>query len=112
MESIGEAAMFAEKNGVDRVKLIDMLSHTLFAGSIYQNYGKRIAEKTFPPAGFQLKLGLKDVNLMLETAEQIQLPLPLASLLHDRLLAGVAKGRGGHDWIEIVRGISDDAGVK
>ena len=109
MEAMGEAALFAEQNGVDRSKLIDMLSHTIFASSIYQNYGKKIAERNYTPVGFQLKLGLKDVNLVLHTAEQVELPLPLASLLHDRFLSGIAKGRAEHDWIEIVEGISDNA---
>lgn len=111
MEALGEAALLAEKNGVDRVKMIDMLTHTIFAGPIYQGYGKRIAEKSFTPVGFEMNLGLKDVNLVLDTAERSLLPLPLASLAHDRLLAGVAKGRGKHDWAELVLGISDDAGL-
>jgi 3-hydroxyisobutyrate dehydrogenase-like beta-hydroxyacid dehydrogenase len=112
MEAMGEVAMLAEKNGVDRSKMIDMFSHTLFASSIYQNYGKKIAEKNFSPVGFEMKLGLKDVNLVLDVAEQSQLPLPLASLAHDRFVSGLAKGRGDHDWMEIVLGVSDDAGMK
>jgi 3-hydroxyisobutyrate dehydrogenase-like beta-hydroxyacid dehydrogenase len=112
MEAMGEVALLAEKNGVDRSKMIDMFSHTIFASSIYQNYGKRIAEKNFSPVGFEMKLGLKDVNLVLDVAEQSHLPLPLVSLAHDRFVSGIAKGRGEHDWMEIVLGASDDAGMK
>jgi 3-hydroxyisobutyrate dehydrogenase-like beta-hydroxyacid dehydrogenase len=112
IEALGEVALLAEKNGIDRIKMIDMLTSTIFTGSVYQGYGKRIAEKNFTPVGFELGLALKDVNLVLAVAERSQLPLPLASLAHDRLLAGIANGLGKHDCTEMVRGISDDAGIK
>ncbi|MCM2532242.1 hypothetical protein NDK43_07310 [Neobacillus pocheonensis] len=57
-----------------------------------------IAKKIFEPAGFQLKLGVKDCNLVLNEANATQTPLPLASLLHNRLLASAAKGRENQDW--------------
>lgn len=112
MESVGEICVLAEKNGVDCTKLIDMLSQTLFSCPIYQGYGKKIAAKDFTPVGFQMKLGLKDINLVLNAAEQSQVPMPFASHLHDRFLSGIARGRGERDWMEITRGISDDAGTE
>ncbi len=111
MEAIGETLTMAEKHGIDRSQLIDMYSQTMFACPIYQNYGKMIAERRFTPVGFLLQLALKDINLVLDSAEQAQTPMPLASLLHDRLLRGVALGRGESDWVEMTRMISEDAGL-
>ena len=98
MEAMAEALTLAEKSGLDRSAVIEMFTQTMFAAPIYQNYGKMIAEKRYTPVGFQQKLGLKDVNLVREVAEYAIMPMPLASLMHDRLLAGVAKGRGEMDW--------------
>jgi 3-hydroxyisobutyrate dehydrogenase-like beta-hydroxyacid dehydrogenase len=70
-----------------------------------------IAERRFTPVGFLLQLALKDINLVLDSAEQAQTPMPLASLLHDRLLRGAALGRGESDWVEMTRMISEDAGL-
>ena len=63
------------------------------------------------PAGFYLSLGLKDVSLVLQTADSAKMPMPLASLLHDRLMTGVAQGRGEMDWSALSLGVSEDAGL-
>jgi 3-hydroxyisobutyrate dehydrogenase-like beta-hydroxyacid dehydrogenase len=112
MEAMGEALTLTEKNGIDRSAFIDMIGHTLFACPIYQNYGKMIAEKRFTPVGFQMRLGLKDINLFLDSADQVQAPMPLGNLLHDRLLSGVARGQGDVDWAEFTRFISQAAGIE
>lgn len=111
MEAMGEAFTLVEKNGIERTAFADMISQTLFACHIYKGYGKMIAEKHFTPVGFQMQLGLKDVNLVLDRAEQSRVPMPLGSLLHDRLLSGLAKGRQEADWAEMTRSISEDAGL-
>jgi 3-hydroxyisobutyrate dehydrogenase-like beta-hydroxyacid dehydrogenase len=112
MEAMAEALTLAEKSGLDRSAVIDMLSSTLFAAPIYQNYGKMIAEKHHMPAGFQQVLGLKDMDLVRDSADQVRMPMPLASLLHDRLLAGVAKGRGEMDWSALSLDVLEDAGLE
>jgi 3-hydroxyisobutyrate dehydrogenase-like beta-hydroxyacid dehydrogenase len=71
-----------------------------------------IAQEQYQPAGFKLSLGLKDVTLALQTARDSQMPMPLASLLHDRLMAAVAKGRGDIDWTGLALEISEEAGIK
>lgn len=111
MEAMAEALALAEKNGIDREAVISMLGQTLFSAPVYQNYGKAIAEKRHTPAGFQLSLGLKDINLALDTAEEAKMPMPLASLLHDRLMASVAKGRGEMDWSALSLDVLDNAGL-
>lgn len=66
----------------------------------------------YEPVGFRLALGLKDITLALQTARESQMPLPLASLLHDRLIAAVARGRGDSDWTSIALSISEEAGLE
>lgn len=111
MEAMAEALTLAEKNGLERSKVIDMFGQTSFACPIYQNYGKVIAEERYTPAGFLLSLGLKDVDLVLQTAESAKMPMPFASLLHDRFLTAIAKGRGDMDWSALALGASEDAGI-
>ena len=80
--SVREALSMAEKNGVDPKAVIDMLTQTLFSAPIYKNYGKRIAEAFAP---FQSAIPLKDVGLIQKTAQQVESPTPIASLLHELL---------------------------
>src|SRR2546422_7037992 len=43
------------------------LFRSLFACPVYQGYGKQIAENSYEPPGFRLSLGLKDIDLVLQT---------------------------------------------
>ena len=111
MEAMAEAFTMAEKNGVSRETVYNVLTQSTFANPLYQNYGRMIAEHHYIPAGFQLALGLKDVSLALQTAAGAQVPMPLASLLRDRLTAQMAKGRSDLDWSALALGVSEDAGL-
>jgi len=112
LETMAEAFVLAEKNGVDPAGVADMLGATLFACPIYQGYGKFILQGEFEPARFRLVLGLKDVNLALQTAAASQLPMPIASLMRDRLLAAVAKGRADWDWTAVALESAENAGLR
>jgi 3-hydroxyisobutyrate dehydrogenase-like beta-hydroxyacid dehydrogenase len=83
----------------------------LFAAPAYQTYGGLIARREFEPAGFAASLGLKDVRLVLAAAEKLQVPLPVASVLRDRLLALVATGGGHLDWSAVSTLSDRDAGL-
>jgi 3-hydroxyisobutyrate dehydrogenase-like beta-hydroxyacid dehydrogenase len=83
--SLREALSMAEKNGVDPKAVVDMLTHTLFPAPIYQSYGKMIAEKTVTFNHNQSAIGLKDLGFFKKTAQQVESPTPIASLLYDLL---------------------------
>lgn len=112
IEAMAEAFTMAEKSGVDRLKVAQMLTQTLFASPVYQNYGAMVAEKRHQPAGFKLQLGLKDFELVLKTASERRSPMPLASLVRDRLVAALAHRRDELDWSGLALGVLDDAGIK
>ena len=109
--AMAEALALGEKNGIDRGALIAFLGQTMFACPIYQNYGRILAERAYEPAGFKLELGMKDVRLVRDEAEEAQVPMPIADLLHARLLSGLAKGRGDLDWTAIELSVAEDAGL-
>jgi 3-hydroxyisobutyrate dehydrogenase-like beta-hydroxyacid dehydrogenase len=110
IETVGEAVALVDKAGVDRQQYVDILTSTLFAAPAYQTYGGLIARREFEPAGFAASLGLKDVRLVLAAGEQLQVPLPVASLLRDRFLALVATGGGHLDWSALASLADRDAG--
>jgi 3-hydroxyisobutyrate dehydrogenase-like beta-hydroxyacid dehydrogenase len=111
IESVSEAVALVAKAGVDRQQYIDILTSTLFAAPAYQIYGGLIARQEFEPAGMPATLGLKDIRLVLAAAERLQVPLPVASVLRDRLLTLVATGSGHLDWSALVTLAERDAGA-
>jgi 3-hydroxyisobutyrate dehydrogenase-like beta-hydroxyacid dehydrogenase len=94
LEAMGEAFAFAEKRGV-LAPLSDMLKGFL---SPMEEYINRIAARNYTQPGFTLDAGLKDVRLMLEAAGEVQVPLPIASLIRDKCLAAQAHGLSQMDW--------------
>ena len=112
IESVSEAVALVAKAGVDRQQYVDILTSTLFAAPAYQIYGGLIARREFEPAGMPATLGLKDVRLVLAAAEGLQVPLPVASVLRDRLLTLVATGGGHLDWSAVSMLADRDAGAQ
>jgi 3-hydroxyisobutyrate dehydrogenase-like beta-hydroxyacid dehydrogenase len=98
IESLGEAMALVGKAGVDKRQYLDILTSTLFGAPVYATYGGMIARDEFEPAGFAATLGLKDVRLALAAGDDLQVPLPIASLLRDRFLTLLAHGGGQLDW--------------
>jgi 3-hydroxyisobutyrate dehydrogenase-like beta-hydroxyacid dehydrogenase len=98
IESLGEAMALVAKAGVDKKQYLDILTSTLFGAPVYKTYGGLIAGEQFVPPGFAATLGAKDVRLVLAAAEELGVPLPIASLLRDRFIALAANGGGDLDW--------------
>jgi 3-hydroxyisobutyrate dehydrogenase-like beta-hydroxyacid dehydrogenase len=98
IESLGEAMALVGKAGVDKQTYLEILTSTLFGAPIYQTYGGLLAREEFEPAGFAAPLGLKDVKLVLAAGEDLQVPMPIASLLRDRFLTLLANGGAALDW--------------
>lgn len=112
IEAMGEAFTLAQKNGIPRQAVYDLFTSTLFACPVYQNYGKLIAAEHYQPIGAVPSLIRKDFGLLLQEAKTSQVPMPLASLVHDRLTAMVAKGREDRDWAGFAQEVSESAGLK
>ena len=58
-----------------------------------------------------MPLGMKDNRLALEAAEAASVPMPIASLVRDRMLAATAQGMGEADWAAIARISFREAGL-
>jgi 3-hydroxyisobutyrate dehydrogenase-like beta-hydroxyacid dehydrogenase len=98
IEMMAEAFTLAEKNGLPAQTVYEMLTSTLFNAPVFQNYGRILVQQQFEPASFRLALGLKDINLLLDTAQKSSTPMPLADLIRDRLQKSMKDGEGDLDW--------------
>jgi 3-hydroxyisobutyrate dehydrogenase-like beta-hydroxyacid dehydrogenase len=103
MEAIGESAALASNSGVDAQKMWAFFSQTIFNTPLYQNYSKIIVNQQFTPAAFTAQLGLKDLNLVLSQAEQVQQKMPLADLLKHHMQE-VIKKDPEIDWSAVSQG--------
>ena len=112
LESLGEALTLGEKGGVAPEQLLGMLTGTLFGLPVVHGYGGMIVRQQFSPPGFAMPLGLKDMRLVLEAGDSLQVPLPLADLLRSRFLEAMARGKGNLDWSGMTTVIREAAGLR
>ena len=111
IETMSEAFALVAKHGIEERQFYDLFSQSLFACRIFQGYGQSIVDREFEPAGFRLELGAKDVGLALQAGGEAKVPMPIASVLRDRFLNALAKGRGDSDWSAIALSAFEDAAV-
>jgi len=110
IESLGEAIALIGKAGIDRRAYVEILTSTVFNAPAYKIFGPLIADGKFEPAAFAAPLGYKDIRLALAAAETLRVPMPLASLLHDRFLRLLAQGGSHLDWAAVGGLAALDAG--
>ena len=111
IESLAEAFALVRKSGLDPTRFLDVLTESLFAAPIYRTYGPIVASDKFDQTGFKLPLGFKDNRLVLAAAEEASVPMPVASLVHDRFVAAMAQGLANSDWSAIARITYQNAGL-
>lgn len=101
IESMAEGIHLAKKSGVDATIWINMVTQTLFAAPVYINYSSLLLKELFQPAGFALKLGLKDVNLVMKQSNDVKAEMPIGKLMQQRLAESAQNGLGDHDWTAV-----------
>jgi 3-hydroxyisobutyrate dehydrogenase-like beta-hydroxyacid dehydrogenase len=97
IEAMGEATALTESYGVKARDFLDIITNSLFASPSYKRYGGFIANDSYEP-GFKLTLGLKDVNLALDSAKAKHLVLPAAEIVRDNMLRAIDQGLESKDW--------------
>ena len=111
LECMGEVLALLRKGGVDRHLAYDVLTNSLFDSRVHKTYGGKIVEERYSPPGMAAPLAIKDLRLALAEAEHTAVPMPAASLVHDRLVAMVARGWAELDWSALGLLAAVDAGL-
>ena len=111
IEAMAEGMALAEKGGVGKALLHEVLTGTLFDAPIYRNYGRILVEGAYTPPGFKAPLGLKDMRLAGEAAEKYRVPMPLLSLVRDQLIQTIAREGEEIDWSGIGKTVAGNAGL-
>ena len=110
LEVLAELTTVLRKRGHDPQSFVDVMTSTMFDGRVHRTYGSKIVNGNYAP-GFVMPLALKDVRLALAEAEKAGVSLPSVGVVHDRLIAGIARGHEQLDWTALGLVASEDAGI-
>jgi 3-hydroxyisobutyrate dehydrogenase-like beta-hydroxyacid dehydrogenase len=112
LELTGQAFVFAEKRGL-KLELVSGLFKELLHHPAMPVYLDKIRTGSFDDdIGFTLDGGLKDVQLMLDAAAEVHVPIPYASLIRDKCITAQAHGMGQRDWSAFTEVTRISAGEK
>lgn len=91
--AVSEALLFARRNGLDPLTMIQAVQGGAAGSWQLANLGPRIVNRDFKP-GFMIDLMQKDLRLVLQAADLTPACLPAASLVHQLMSAAQAAGQG------------------
>jgi len=109
IESLGEAMALVSKGNIDKRRFLEFLTSGNFNAPVFRIFGELIVADAPAPAGFAAPLAFKDIRLALQAGESLRVPMPFASVLHDRFVELLANGGDKLDWSAIGRVQSRDS---
>jgi 3-hydroxyisobutyrate dehydrogenase-like beta-hydroxyacid dehydrogenase len=111
MQAIAEAFTLVRKYGVDPAVIRDVMSETLFAGSVYPRLADAMLGRSADRAPTTAR-GLEIVGLALDLASTTHVPLPGVEACRDRLLSAIARGNGERPWTAVAEEQARAAGLE
>jgi 2-hydroxy-3-oxopropionate reductase len=100
--TVAEALNFAAKNGVDPAKVREALLGGFAYSKILENHGQRMLDRNFKP-GFKSWMHQKDMNIVMQSAHELGLCLPVAAATAQMFNAMVGAGLGEEDSIAVLK---------
>jgi 2-hydroxy-3-oxopropionate reductase len=104
IQAVGEALLFAAKNGADPAKVREALMGGFASSKILEVHGERMIKGTFDP-GFRINLHQKDLNLALQGAKELGINLPNTANAQQAFSTCVALGGGNWDHSALIKGL-------
>ncbi len=108
IEALAEALVLAQKAGVDPENVLNAISGGLAGSAVLQAKGPMMLNRNFR-AGFRVRLHQKDLRNVLQTAQELNIPLPVTSLVQQMLGALINEGESESDHsalLKFVEGLS------
>lgn len=102
IQGVVEALALARKADVDLEKVREALLGGFAQSRILDLHGKRIIENNFKP-GFKMKLHRKDMDIALQAAKELSVPLYSSALVATLMDAILAKGYGELDHSSLAK---------
>jgi 3-hydroxyisobutyrate dehydrogenase-like beta-hydroxyacid dehydrogenase len=100
--TVAEALNFAARSGVDPARVREALLGGFAYSKILENHGQRMLDRNFKP-GFKSWMHQKDMNIVMQSAHELGLCLPVSAATAQMYNAMVGSGLGEEDSIAILK---------
>lgn len=111
MQGFIEGMVLAVKAGVDPELMFQILDNSAAKAGLISFKAPFIFARNFK-TNFSLRWMHKDMGLMLESAQEMNVPLPATALIHELYGASIAKGYADEDYCAAIKLLEEWAGVE
>jgi 3-hydroxyisobutyrate dehydrogenase/2-hydroxy-3-oxopropionate reductase len=111
LQAFNEGMVLATKAGVDPELMLEVLNNSAAKSGLISYKAPFVFRRDFS-TNFSVKWMHKDIGLMLESASELNVPLPLTGLTQQMFRAAIAKGYGEEDICSTVKVLEEIAGVE
>ncbi|MGA2134123.1 MAG: NAD(P)-dependent oxidoreductase [Bryobacteraceae bacterium] len=111
LQGFNEGMVLAAKAGVDPELMLDILDNSAAKSGLVSAKAPLVLRRAFD-AAFSVKWMHKDIGLMLDSANELHVPVPLTALTSQMFQAAIAKGHGEEDICATIKVLEDWAGVE
>ncbi len=110
MLAAGEALLLAQASGLDLAKTLQAVGGGAGGSWMLVNRGSQVIQRDFRP-GFTIDLQQKDLRLVLESADELGLPLSLTATIHGFYNVLQRQGLGGEGNHALVKALEQLSGI-
>jgi 3-hydroxyisobutyrate dehydrogenase/2-hydroxy-3-oxopropionate reductase len=111
LQAFNEGMVLATKGGVDPKVMLEILSNSAAKSGLIEFKAPYVLNRDFSPQ-FSVKWMDKDIGLMLESGQELKVPLPLTGLTRQMFQAAIAQGHGEEDICSTIKVLESIAGVE
>jgi 3-hydroxyisobutyrate dehydrogenase-like beta-hydroxyacid dehydrogenase len=109
--AFNEGMVLASKAGVDPALMLEVLDNSAAKSGLISFKAPYVFRRDFS-TNFSVKWMHKDIGLMLESAGELDVPLPLTGLTQQMFRAAIARGFGEEDICSTIKVLEEIAGVE
>lgn len=111
LQGFNEGMVLAVKAGVDPDLMLDILNNSAAKSGLVSAKAPLVLRRAFD-AAFSVKWMHKDIGLMLDSANELGVPVPLTALTGQMFQAAIAKGHGDEDICATIKVLEELTGVE
>jgi 3-hydroxyisobutyrate dehydrogenase/2-hydroxy-3-oxopropionate reductase len=109
LQAFNEGFVLSTKGGVPPRLMLDIINNSAAKSGLVALKAPLVFERNFAP-NFSVKWLEKDMDLMLESAAELNVPAPMTALAQQQYRAAIAKGYGDEDIAGSIRVLEEIAG--
>jgi 3-hydroxyisobutyrate dehydrogenase-like beta-hydroxyacid dehydrogenase len=111
MLAFSEGVLLAEKSGIPREVVVDVLTHSVIASPMVQYRGPFVLQLP-DESWFDVNMMQKDLLLALEMGRRLDVPLPTTAVTNEFLTAARGMGLERYDFAVVFKVLAQMAGLK